>query len=220
MDQLTTWGYLHQLKNNLKNIKVSWIDYIKIYLKYNLQLLKYKLFKLELGDTIGNKIYKNWGKPNNKIDFDITIINKLYEIRNKIFKKTLRGGPHVIILRNKAAKLWNEYLKNESKWWLNNRSYLQRLFNEQYKPTYITYFNIVTIDEPTFSKSKEVEIYDIEAIYFSSNLGFEYEPAVDSWDLYSIPDINLNEQEKYPMSNINLKLYNEPQENIIIKENV
>lgn len=205
MEQLTTWGYLHQLKNNLKNLKISW-NYIKIYIKYNLQLLKYKLFKLELGDTIGNKIYKNWGKPNNKIDFDITIINKLYKIRNKIFKKTLRGGPHVIILRNKAAKLWNEYLKNESKWWLNNRSYLQRLFNEQYKPTYITYFNIITIDEPTFSKSKEVEIYDIEAIYFSSNLGFEYEPP--------------HSLEPYPLSNINLKLYNEPQENIIIKENL
>lgn len=199
--QLTTWGYLCQLKDSL-NAKVSWWSYIKTYLKYNLQLLKYKLFKLELGETLGNKIYKNWGKPNNKIDFDITIINKLYQIRNEIFKKTLRKGPHIIILRNKAAKLWKEYLKNDNKWWLNNRSYLQKLFNEQYKPNYD--FNIITIDEPTFSKSKK--IYDIEAIYFNSNLGFEFEQQHLSIPI-SIP-------------NITLRLYDEPQEDIIIKENI
>lgn len=186
------------------NIKISNWSYFKTLIDYYWR----KWFNLLPNQSIWNKLYEDWGRGQTKTKvFEqsyLELLNILGEIRLEIHKQTLRGGPHVILLRNKAAKLFKKYEEIFEEHWLENRSYLQKLFRVKFNNYLRRNWNVVLIESLVYSVKDPESIPDIEAVYFGNNLKHEYIP--------------LKEGQK--IQDIELKLMSEPQPDIVIKRNL
>ena len=194
-------------------MKISKWTYFKVWFDFKYRII----FKLNHGQSLWNKIYEDWGADKHRDVFGSNYLFKvLREIRNEIHKLSLRGGPHVVILRNKAAKLFNEYDNTYKNYWLLNRSYLKKIFQVKYNDSLRKDWNIITIETPTFSKENPTSIFDIEAIHFMGNLKHEYINDGESWmnnDLFDAKG-------KKEVPSINLKFVTEKQPDIVIKRNI
>ena len=200
---------------------------IKPFTDRNLKLTKWFVFKhwikwkfseltgLFPGQSIWNKLYEDWRPKISALDLSpeiIDLISILTEVRMETHKQSLRGGPHVIILRNKAAKLFKEYEKLNYEYLIKNRSYLQKLFQVEPINDLRNRWNVVIIDVPTFSKENPTSIFDIEAIHFMGNL--KHEKVNDGKSFINI------DEEKQEIPSINLYFVTEKQPDIIIKRNL
>lgn len=175
--------------------------------KYLVDFCWRKWFNLFPNQSIWNKLYEDWGKKETKTKvFEqsyLDLLNILGEIRSEIHKQTLRGGPHVILLRNKAARLFKKYEEIFEEHWLENRSYLQKLFGVKFNNYLRHNWNVILVNSVIYSKEQPESIFDIEAIYFGDNLSYKMVPE----KVGEIPDIVL-------------QLMSEPNQNIIIKRNL